>query len=65
MSEWLDAHARVVWVAHHEPLILEEQLIRDLSLFLNLQGNEHHPFHEHLSALRARAKRRAEELPVL
>jgi len=38
-------HARVSWVPHAQPWLLEEELIAALDLPLNLQGNSHNPFY--------------------
>lgn len=65
LSAWLDEHARVAWLQHPEPWVLEDEMIQTLSLPLNLSGNERHPFHSRLSELRATAKREAEALPIL
>ena len=53
------------WHSHPAPWELEDELIQTLSLPLNLQGNQHHPFHRTLSVVRAAAKQRADELPIL
>lgn len=65
LSSWLDAHAFVAWLPHPTPWELEDELIRALSLPLNLHGNRHHPFHHTLSAMRIAAKQRADALPIL
>lgn len=65
LSQWMDQHALVSWLENPAPWVVEEQLIRSLSLPLNLQGNEHHSFHPVLSAIRAQAKASARELPVV
>ncbi|PYE14050.1 hypothetical protein DFR67_114149 [Williamsia limnetica] len=65
LTEWMKQNALVSWVVHPEPWELEDELIASLDVPLNLQGNRHNTFHPELSALRVRAKRGAEELPVL
>lgn len=65
LSEWLQENAFLTWLVHEEPSSLENQLISELSLPLNLAGNQAHPFHSSLSGVRAEAKRRARELPIL
>lgn len=65
LSAWMGAHARVSYVAHPEPWLLEEELIASLDLPLNLDQNRHHPFHAELSRHRSEAKAEAASLPVL
>jgi hypothetical protein len=65
LSEWMAANAFVAWQPIEAPWLLEEQLIRELSLPLNLQQNSRHPFHKRLSAIRSAARERARTLPVL
>ncbi len=52
LTDWLETHARVRWVATPEPWRHEADVIARLSLPLNLQHNERHPFHATLGALR-------------
>lgn len=65
LSAWMTEHARVVWTVHTEPWRVEEQLIRSLSLPLNLDHNRDHPFHTTLSGLRGAAMAEARRMPVL
>ena len=65
LSDWMEQNAVVTWVQHPVPWVLEEELIQQLSLPLNLRGNENHPFYAKLSAVRKNAKKRAKELPVI
>jgi hypothetical protein len=58
-------NARVAWLACDEPWRIEEQMIRAVSLRLNLDQNRHHGFHSELSERRRAAKARARELPVV
>jgi hypothetical protein len=64
LSAWMAANALVCWVEHPRPWEAEDALIRSESLPLNLQGNQQHPFHARLTAIRAAAKERARFLPV-
>lgn len=64
LSEWMEKNAFVSWVEHPEPWNLEHELIKTLSLPLNLQDNREHHFHAQLSAIRSAHKQRARELPV-
>jgi hypothetical protein len=65
LSDWLERNARVAWLACDEPWGIEEQMIRSVSLPLNLDQNRHHGFHSELSERRRAAKARARELPVV
>jgi len=64
LSEWMAANALVRWVTHPRPWELEEELIAELSLPLNLDQNERHPFYPVLHGIRHVAKDRARELPI-
>ncbi len=65
LSNWLETNARVTWLEHPEPWFLETELIQSVSLPLNLDQNSTHPFFSTLSALRAQARARARDLPIL
>lgn len=65
LSDWMDKNAYINWGLCSAPWIMEKELIRDLSLPLNLDQNRHHCFHQVLSEKRKVAKARARELPVL
>ena len=64
LSAWMADNALVSWIAQDRPWELEERLIRSVPLPLNLQGNRHHGFHGHLSAIRAASKEMARLLPI-
>ncbi|MGG6242592.1 GIY-YIG nuclease family protein [Nodosilinea sp. AN01ver1] len=64
LSNWMEANALVTWMETPEPWVLEPQLISQLSLPLNLEHNESHPFYPILSELRKSWRARARELPV-
>ena len=64
LSEWMNQNALVAWVTHDEPWLLEEELINSVSLPLNIQGNNHHPFQKTLSAVRSDARTIARDLPI-
>jgi len=64
LNEWLDQNARVAWLTCGEPWRVEEELIRSVSLPLNLDQNRNHGFHAQLTERRRVAKARARELPV-
>jgi hypothetical protein len=65
LNEWLDRNARVAWLTCDWPWRVEEELIRSVSLPLNLDQNRNHTFHAELSATRRAAKARARDLPVV
>ena len=62
LSEWMSRNAFVTLIEHSEPWGIEEELIRELALPLNLQGNDH-PFRSLLTELRTEAKARARRQP--
>ena len=55
LDMWLHLHARVCWVEHQQPWILEDRMLEEISLPLNLEGNNHHPFYPRLREIRAQA----------
>ncbi len=59
LSAWIAAHARVSFAITPEPWENEYRLLSSTSLPLNLRDNEHHPFHNRLTALRADARQQA------
>ena len=65
LSEWMWEHARVVWTEHKEPWTLEDELLQELSLPLNLQGNQGHPFYPRLKEIRRATKATARQRPIL
>lgn len=65
ISEWLDENAFVAWMLCDEPWQLESELLSELSLPLNLDQNRNHTFHSVLSDMRALAKHRARQLPII
>ena len=64
LDQWMSANARVCWVEHSQPWILEDDLLRGVSLPLNVQGNAHHGFSARLSEMRQAAKENARRMPV-
>jgi hypothetical protein len=64
LSEWMAAHARVVWSAVAAPWQVEERLIHRLVLPLNLDQNRHSPFRSTLSAARSKQREHARNSPV-
>ena len=65
LSNWLAENMFVVWTTCDKPWERELNLINKLSLPLNIQHNANHPFHGTLMNIRAEAKSKARELPVI
>lgn len=65
LNAWMEANARVCWYACPTPWKVESAVIARVALPLNLDQNRDHPFRAHLSALRAGARARARQLPIL
>ncbi|WP_229924880.1 GIY-YIG nuclease family protein [Streptomyces sulfonofaciens] len=63
LCQWMADNARVCWLEHDEPWVLESHLISRLDLPLNLDQNGHNGFHARLKAIRAAARERARQLP--
>jgi len=59
LSRWMEQNAFVAWVRNTKPWEIEALALTTISLPLNLRGNERHPFHLALSAIRAGARRNA------
>lgn len=51
---WMAENTYVSWVVRERPWELEDELIAELDLPLNLQGNSHNRFHPVLTGARAR-----------
>jgi hypothetical protein len=64
LDQWMAEHAKICWVEDTAPWVLEDDLLRRVSLPLNLQGNSHHGFSARLSEIRQRAKAAAREASV-
>jgi hypothetical protein len=65
LNHWLDRNAFVAWMIHDTPWEIEPKLVKMISLPLNLDHNEHHPFRPKLTAIRAEARARAKLLPIV
>ncbi|WP_342772775.1 GIY-YIG nuclease family protein [Actinokineospora cianjurensis] len=65
LNKWLDAHARVSYLAVESPREVEKAVIEREYLPLNLSDNRHNPFFEELTRIRKDAKAAARALPVL
>ena len=64
LDDWMQQNAFVCWMTHLEPWEDEPDIIKSVSLPLNIHNNEHHPFSKILSKMRREAKRLARELPI-
>jgi hypothetical protein len=58
LSKWMEENARVSWVQHDEPFLLEDHLIKTLTIPLNIKGNSH-PFAKVLHSRRVILFRKA------
>jgi hypothetical protein len=65
LSDWMDKNAFIAWCEHPSPWEPEEELIKEVSLPLNLDQNQLHPFYWKLKRIRQLAKVRARELPIV
>lgn len=63
LDEWMGENAKVYWIPHSEPWILEEQLISSIPLPLNIKGNKH-AFGPLLSAIRSKAMADAKAMDI-
>ena len=60
----MDINTFVYFLENMEPWDLEKNLIKEISLPLNIQGNKHHPFAKLLSNMRSDAKVLARDEPI-
>ena len=65
ISRWMGDNVFVTWVVHPRPWELESDVIRNLSLPLNLDQNKSHAFHPVLSEARQQAKQNARQKAVV
>jgi hypothetical protein len=65
LSEWMSKNAFIVWFEHPRPWEPEEEIIKAVSLPLNLDQNKNHDFYLKLKQLRSHAKELARTLPIL
>ena len=65
LTTWLTEHAVVAWVETTIPRLLECHILESVHLPLNIEANARNPFRTQLQAIRASARRRALELPVV
>ena len=64
LDKWMDDNAFVGWVKHKYSWKIEKDILKHFSLPLNIQDNDHHEFSKKLSAIRTKAKKLAEKLPI-
>jgi hypothetical protein len=64
LDAWMEENAFVSWVPHPSPWQIEREIFESVSLPLNIQDNQHHPFTKTLSDMRREAKRIARETPI-
>ena len=65
IDNWLEKNSLVSWFANQHPWKIEKNLINQLYLPFNIQGNVNNPFKSTLIDLRKNAKDRAKNLPVI
>jgi hypothetical protein len=65
LSDWIVNNTMVAWVTTPRPWILEDHLLKRVSLPLNIEGNTSHPFSARLKELRKKAVLRGEGLDVV
>lgn len=63
LSDWIAANARIAFHVCSEPWRFEREIVNALSLPLNLEFNERHQFHDHLSQLRSTIRAHALNIP--
>ena len=65
IDNWLEKNSLVSWFENPRPWTIEKNLINQLYLPLNIQGNLNNPFKSTLIDLRKNAKERAMNLPII
>jgi hypothetical protein len=65
LTAWMSQHARVSWLEHPEPWLAETNLITRIDLPLNLDQNRRNPYYPYLRNIRADARLKARELPIV
>ncbi len=65
LSDWMQENAFVCWIAEEKPWQVETELIKQLSLPLNIQQNKQHAFYPLLTRIRKEAKTKAKSLPIV
>ncbi len=62
LSQWMADNAMVAWLEMQKPWTFEEYLLKSVSLPLNINGNDHHPFCTELKKRRKNALQRATKM---
>jgi hypothetical protein len=65
LDAWLDRNALVTWIEHPRPWELEEELLKTLSLPLNIDSNDHHAYVPTLRSCRKAARAAADAAPLI
>ncbi len=65
LSDWMEKNAFVCWIAHEDYKNAEKEVIKSISLPLNLTYNKRHPFYKSLKEKRKVAKDNARKLAPL
>ena len=65
LTQWMADNALVSWLVRPDPWLFEEELIANLDLPLNIQGNEGNAFYPELKRLRREALAKSNKLRVL
>lgn len=65
LSGWMHDNALVSWIVVDQPRILEKELIAELDLPLNCDGNQHNAFHKTLTDRRSELAVRADNCDKL
>ena len=60
LNDWMQRNAFVCWVEHSDPSDVERRILQTVSLPLNIQDNQDHPFCSELKNLRKEARQRLE-----
>ena len=64
LDAWMQENAWICWMEHPDPGAMEKEILQALSLPLNLQDNQAHPFGTELSDRRKETKRSARGDPI-
>jgi hypothetical protein len=65
LSDWIADNTMVAWITTPKPWLLEDHLLKTLSLPLNIEWNARHPFSAQLKELRKKAVLRTEGLHIV
>jgi hypothetical protein len=65
LTQWMAENALVSWLVRPDPWLFEEELIANLDLPLNLQGNNDNAFYPELTRIRKAAIAKSNKLRIL